>query len=102
MSCSHAEFIQQLFKDQYRSCRAEDDEGLTAEQAEDCAGQSRAQKAFHHTLKINETHSKMTGHADTDKVGKKNIKEHKDLFKEILNTFSNFKCIFNTFKESYI
>ncbi len=60
MSCSHAEFIQQLFKDQYRSCRAEDDEGLTAEEAEDRAGQSRAQKAFHHTLEV----KKMKGHAD--------------------------------------
>lgn len=55
MSHSHAEFIKQLFKDQYRSRRAEDDERLTPEKTEDCAGQSRAQKAFHHTLKVNET-----------------------------------------------
>lgn len=52
MSRSHAEFIKQLFKDQYRSRRAEDDERLTAEKTEDRAGQSRAQKAFHHTLKV--------------------------------------------------
>lgn len=96
MSCSHAELIQQLFKDQYRSCRAEDDEGLTAEEAEDHTGQSRAQKAFHHTLEVNETHPKMKGHADRKlNREKKQIKEQKDFFKEILNAFQ----ISNKFNE---
>ncbi len=64
MSCSHAEFIQQLFKDQYRSGRAEDDEGLTAEEAEDRAGQSRAQKAFHHTLEEKQWKDMQTENCD--------------------------------------
>ncbi len=56
--------IQQLFKDQYRSGRAEDDEGLTAEEAEDRAGQSRAQKAFHHTLEEKQWKDMQTENCD--------------------------------------
>lgn len=48
--CSLAEFKQKFFKDEDGSSGAEDDEGLTAEEAEDSASQSCAQEALHHTL----------------------------------------------------
>lgn len=54
---SLAEFIEQFLKDQYWSCRAENDEGLTTKQTEDSTSQGRAQKTLHHTLNINNKHT---------------------------------------------
>lgn len=45
-----AEIIQQLLEDEYGSGGAEDDEGLTTKQAEDCPGQGCAQKTLHYAL----------------------------------------------------
>lgn len=47
---SLAEFKQELLEDEYGPRGAEDDEGLTAEEAEDGAGQGRPQEALHHPL----------------------------------------------------
>lgn len=47
---SLAKFKQELLEDEYGPCGAEDDEGLTAEEAEDGAGQGRPQEALHHPL----------------------------------------------------
>lgn len=47
---SLAEFKQELLEDEYGPRGAEDDEGLTAEEAEDGAGQGRPQETLHHPL----------------------------------------------------